>query len=134
MKAINPYLTFDGNAREAMTFYADALDAELSLQTFRETGNDAPGVGDRVMHAEFRLGESTIFASDVQSGEWPSTGFAISLQTVDNLEAERLFAALAANGRIDVPLMPTPFASRFGMLSDRYGKPWMITTLQQADS
>ena len=134
MKAV-PYLFFYGACAEALAFYRDAIGAEIcALVRFRDMPGANPDAGDRVMHAEFRLGESTIFASDGQSGERPSTGFAISLQTVDNLEAERLFAALAATGRIDVPLMSPPFASRFGMLSDRYGKPWMITTLQQADS
>ena len=87
---------------------------------------------DRVMHAECSLGESTIFASDGQGSERQGSGYAICLLAADDVEAERLFAALGANGRINVPLMSTPFASRFGMLSDRYGTSWMITTPQMA--
>jgi PhnB protein len=92
----------------------------------------SPDAGDRVMHAEFSLGESTVFASDGQGGEGQGSGYAICLLAADDVEAERLFAALGANGRVNVPLMSTPFASRFGMLSDRYGTPWMITTPQTA--
>src|SRR4029078_3792863 len=96
MKAINPYLTFDGNAREAMMFYADALDAELSLQTFRETGNDAPGVGDRVMHAKLTEkgarsgtmagGATVIMASDSQPNDTVNVGNNIWL-TIDCTDA-----------------------------------------------
>ena len=133
MKAV-PYLFFYGACAEALAFYREAIGAEVrALVRFRDMPGARQDAGDRVMHAEFRLGESTIFASDGQGGEHKGAGYAISLQAADDLEAERLFAALAAKGRIDVPLMSTPFASRFGMLSDRYGTPWMITTPQTAN-
>ena len=70
---------------------------------------------------------------DGQGAEAPApAGFAIALQAGDDTEAETLFAALAEGGRVSVPLMTTPFASRFGMASDRFGTPWMITTPQIA--
>jgi PhnB protein len=132
MKAI-PYLFFYGACAEALAFYRDAIGAEIrTLVRFRDMPGASPDAGDRVMHAEFRLGESTVFASDGQGGEGQSSGYAICLLAADDVEAERLFAALGAKGRINVPLMSTPFASRFGMLSDRYGTPWMITTPQMA--
>jgi PhnB protein len=132
MKAV-PYLFFYGACAEALAFYREALGAEIhALVRFRDMPGASADAGDRVMHAEFRVGESTIFASDGQGGERQRSGYAISLLAADDVEAERLFAALAANGRIEVPLMSTPFASRFGMLSDRYGTPWMITTPQKA--
>jgi PhnB protein len=132
MKAV-PYLFFYGACAEALAFYREALGAEIhALVRFRDMPGASADTGDRVMHAEFSVGESTIFASDGQGGERQGSGYAISLLAADDLEAERLFAALAANGRIEVPLMSTPFASRFGMLRDRYGTPWMITTPQKA--
>jgi PhnB protein len=132
MKAI-PYLFFDGACAEALAFYRDAVGAEIrTLVRFRDMPGASPDAGDRVMHAEFSLGESTVFASDGQGGEGQGSGYAICLLAADDVEAERLFAALGANGRVNVPLMSTPFASRFGMLSDRYGTPWMITTPQTA--
>src|ERR1043165_6436037 len=104
MKAI-PYLFFHGACAEALGFYRDAIGAEIrTLVRFRDMPGSGPDAGDRVMHAELRLGESTIFASDGQDGERPSAGFAISLQAADDVKAERLFAALATDGRIEVPL------------------------------
>jgi PhnB protein len=132
MKAI-PYLFFCGSCAEALAFYRDAIGAEIrALVRFRDMPGAGSDAGDRVMHAELGVSESTIFASDGQGGERQSSGYAISLLAADDVEAERLFATLAANGRVTVPLMSTPFASRFGMLSDRYGTPWMITTPQKA--
>lgn len=132
MKA-TPYLFFHGACAEALGFYRDAIGAEIrTLVRFRDMPGASPDAGDRVMHAELRLGESTIFASDGQGSEGQGSGYAICLGAADDVEAERLFAALGAGGRINVPLMSTPFASRFGMLSDRYGTPWMITTPQMA--
>lgn len=130
MKAI-PYLFFGGACAEALAFYRDTIGADIrALVRFRDMPGARPDAGDRVMHAELGIGESTIFASDGEGGERQSAGYAISLLAADDVEAERLFATLAANGRISVLLMSTPFASRFGMLSDRYGTPWMITTPQ----
>src|SRR4051812_36065350 len=132
MKAI-PYLFFHGACAEALAFYRDTIGAQIrALVRFRDMPGASPDTGDRVMHAELGVGESTIFASDGQGSEGQSSGYAICLLAADDVEAERLFAALGAKGRINVPLMSTPFASRFGMLSDRYGTPWMITTPQMA--
>jgi PhnB protein len=84
------------------------------------------------MHAELDIDGSTIFASDGDGNDTRHSGFAISLQARDDAEAERLFTALSDQGAISVPLMSTPFASRFGMTTDRYGTPWMVTTPQPA--
>jgi PhnB protein len=132
MKAI-PYLYFSGVCAEALEFYCKAIGAEIrALARYRDMPGAAPDAGGRVMHAELGIGESTIFASDGQRTERQSGGYAIALQAVNDTEAERLFAALSAGGKIDVPLMTTPFASRFGMLTDRYGTPWIIKAPQTA--
>lgn len=133
MKAI-PYLFFGGTCSDAVAFYENALGAQVcSLARFRDMPGASPDVGDRVMHAELRIGESTVFASDGQGeGRPEGGGYALSLTVADDAEAERLFTALASEGRVDVPLMTTPFASRFGMATDQYGTPWMITTPQPA--
>jgi PhnB protein len=132
MKA-QPYLFFGGTCAEALAFYRDAIGADIrALIRFRDMPGAAPDAGNRVMHAEFGVGESTILASDGQGEGRQSAGYAIALQAADDVEAERSFAALSAGGRIDVPLMTTPFASRFGILADRFGTPWMITTQQPA--
>jgi len=133
MKAV-PYLFFGGTCAEAVEFYRDTLNAEVrALVRFHDMPGASADASDRVMHAELAVGESTVFASDGQ-GQGPSggAGYALSLIAADDEQAERLFEALAADGRVDVPLMTTPFASRFGMATDRFGTPWMVTTPQPA--
>jgi PhnB protein len=132
MKAI-PYLFFVGACAEALEFYREAIGAEIrALVRYRDMPGAGDDVGDRVMHAEFRVGESTIYASDGNGSGRRGGEYAIALEAANDVEAERLFAALTAGGRVDVPLMTTPFASRFGMLTDRYGTPWIVSTPQRA--
>jgi PhnB protein len=132
MKAI-PYLYFSGACAEALEFYCKAIGAEIrALAYYRDMPGARPDAGDRVMHAELSIGESAIFGSDGHGPERKSGGYAVCLQAIDDAEAERLFAALSAGGKIDVPLTTTPFASRFGMLRDKYGTPWIVQALQAA--
>ena len=127
-----PYLFFGGACTDAVEFYRDALGADVkTLVRFRDLPGATAEAGDRVMHAELAVGDSTIFASDGQGqGRPQGGGYALSLTADNDEEAERLFSALAEGGRIDVPLMSTPFASRLGMATDRFGTPWMVTTPQ----
>jgi len=130
MKAI-PYLYFGGVCAEALQFYRDAIGADIrALVRFGDMSCAHPEAGDKVMHAEVGIGESTIFASDGQATRRSDGSYAISLEAADDAEAERVFAALASEGRVDTPLMTTPFASRFGMTTDRYGTPWIVVTPQ----
>jgi len=130
----HPYLFFSGTCTKAVEFYRDKLGAEVrALVRFRDLPGAGPDAGDKVMHAELGFGGSTIFASDGRRDDGSKgTGYAISLQAADDLDAERLFAALADDGTIEIPLMTTPFASRFGKAIDRFGTPWMVTTPQPA--
>ena len=132
MRAI-PYLYFAGTCAEALQFYRNAIGADIRvLVRFGDMPGASSGAKDKVMHAEIGIGESTLFASDGQTAERLSGGYAISLQAADDTEAERLFAALSADGKVTAPLMATPFASRFGMVTDKYGTPWIVTTAQAA--
>jgi len=126
-----PYLFFGGNCTDAIAFYRETLGAEVrAFARFGDMPGSTEANADRVMHAELGIGETTIYASDAQGNERQGSGYAIALETSDDAQAEQLFAALADDGRIDVPLMTTPFASRFGMATDRFGTPWMVTTPQ----
>ena len=79
------------------------------------------------MHTSFRIGETTVIASDGQCGGRPSfQGFALSLTVPDEAVAERLFAALSDGGQVQMPLTTTFFAPRFGMVADRFGVSWMV--------
>ena len=92
-----------------------------------QPGMVPPGAEDKVMHASFRIGDSTVMASDGRcSGAASFQGFSLSITAPDEIEAERLFAALADGGQVQMPLTKTFFSPRFGMVADRFGVPWMI--------
>jgi PhnB protein len=128
---VQPYLFFDGRCEEALEFYKRALGAEVQM-LMRFKDNPEPqanptGAGDKIMHTSFRIGDSTVMASDGRCQGQPSfQGFALSLTASDDAEAERLFAALEDGGQVQMPLAKTFFSSRFGMVADRFGVPWMI--------
>jgi len=131
--SIQPYLFFDGRCEEAVEFYRKTLSAEVSmLMRYEESpephppGMVPPGYEKKVMHATFRIGDSTIMAADDCQGHPSFQGFSLSLTVQNEAEAERLFAALAAGGQVRMPLMKTFFSPRFGMLADRFGVPWMV--------
>ena len=76
-----------------------------------------------------RIGDTTVLASDGEgAGQSDFSGFSLSLTVSDDAEAERLFAALSDGGRVQVPMAPTPFASRLGLVADRFGVPWMVVS------
>src|SRR6266540_5467259 len=131
---IQPYLFFDGRCEEALEFYRGALGAEVTmLMRFKdspdphEPGMCPPGAGDKVMHMSFRIGDTTVMASDGRCEGRPSfQGFALSLAVGSEAEADRRFAALADGGQVQMPLSQTFFSPRFGMVADRFGVSWMV--------
>ena len=132
---VQPSLCFDGRCEEAVAFSTKTLGTEVTmLLRFQDSpeppqpGMVPPGAEHKVMHASFRIGETTVMASDGQCGGQPSfQGFALSLTVPDEAAAERLFAALADGGQVQMPLTTTFFAPRFGMVADRFGVSWMVT-------
>jgi PhnB protein len=134
---IEPYLFFEGRCEEAIEFYRKAAGAEVvMLMRFRdspETGNDSrmPADRDKIMHASFRIGDTTVGASDGSClGQATFKGFSLALKVDSETEAERLFNALGDGGTVHQPLIRTFFASRFGMVADRFGVGWMVLTKQ----
>jgi PhnB protein len=128
---IQPYLFFDGRCEEAIEFYRRALGAEVTmLMRFKESPDpemNPPGAGDKVMHLSFRIGDTTLLASDGHCEGRPSfQGFSLSLTAPNEAEAELLFMALADGGQVQMPLAKTFFSPRFGMVADRFGVSWMI--------
>jgi PhnB protein len=128
---IQPYLFFDGRCQEAIEFYRRAVGAEVTaLMRYKESpdpGMIQPGSEDKVMHASFRVGETTVLASDGRCGGQPSfQGFALSLTVSKESEAERLFGALVEGGQVTMPFTKTFFSPRFGMITDRFGVSWMV--------
>src|ERR1700736_5500298 len=103
---VQPYLFFDGRCEEAVEFYRTALGAEeIRLMRFKDSpqphapGMLPPGAENKVMHASFRIGETTVLASDGQCEGRPNfQGFSLSLTVPNEAEAERRFASLADGG------------------------------------
>jgi PhnB protein len=123
-----PYIFFQGRCAEAFEFYRKTLGAEItSVIRFSDLPGSPPDM-DQVMHAVLRIGDTIVFGSDAgeEKAVAKASGFALSLQVTADGEAERLFAALARGGTVEVALMSTPFASRFAKVTDRFGTPWMI--------
>jgi PhnB protein len=128
---VQPYLFFEGRCEEALDFYRKVLGAEVTaMMRFKESpdpGMCQPGAEDKVMHASFKIGDTTILASDGRAGGHPSfQGFALSLTVADESEADRRFSALVDGGQVIMPLTKTFFSPRFGMTTDRFGVSWMV--------
>jgi PhnB protein len=131
-RIVEPYLFFDGRCDEALEFYRQTLDAEVTaLFRFKDSPDPTmrmPGVDDnKVMHANFRIGETQVMASDGHCTGRPSfQGFALSLTVPTEAETDQRFGALAKGGKVQMPLAKTFFSPRFGMVADRFGVMWMI--------
>jgi PhnB protein len=131
---IQPYLFFGGRCEEALEFYRGAIGAEVQmLMRYKEAPEQPPegmlaeGFGDKVMHAAFRVGDSTLMASDgCGPDDCKFGGFSLSITVRTEAEADAKFAALAERGTVTMPLGQTFWAPKFGMLTDRFGLGWMI--------
>lgn len=136
------YLFFDGRTEEALDFYKKTLGIEVGmLMRFKDAPADPntppdpnckpPGNPNAVMHSSFKLGDQMVMASDGHCGGKPEfKGFALSLATKTESEAEKLFAALSAGGQVTQPLIKTFFSPKFGMLADKFGVNWMVLVAQ----
>ncbi len=126
------YLTFNGNAAEALAFYAQCLGGKvLFSMTYGESpmGADmAPEQKKKLMHGSMEARGHQLMASDAPP-EYPFEGykgFTLSVQSNDVKEAEKLFDALGAGGQVTMPYAPTFWAAGFGMVIDKFGVPWMV--------
>lgn len=130
---VQPYLFFDGRCEEAINFYRDKLGADVTmLMRFKdapeqEGGMTPPGSENKIMHASFRLGDTSVMASDGRCQGHPDfKGFSLSLNASSGDEAERMFSVLSDGGAVQMPLTKTFFSSHFGVVADRFGVSWMI--------
>jgi PhnB protein len=131
---VQPYLNFDGRCEEAVEFYRKALGAEvLMLLRFKDSPEPPradmvpPGSEAKVMHTAFRIGGTTVMASDCHcTGKPGFQGTSLALAVATEADAERAFAALADGGQVHQPLTKTFFSPRFGVVTDRFGVPWMV--------
>ena len=132
---VQVYLFMDGRAEEAIEFYKKTLAANVTmLMRFKESPDQSmcvPGSGDKVMHAYMTIGETGVMISDGRNTGQPKfEGFALSIATKTEAEADKLFNALAEGGKVTMPQSKTFFSARFGMLTDKFGVNWMILVAQ----
>ena len=129
---VEPYLFFDGRCEEALEFYKKAIGAEVTaLIRFKDSPDPTMVHGgadpNKILHAVFPVGETTIMTSDGRNQGKPSfQGFALSIAVKTEAETKKLFNALAEGGRVEMPLGKTFFSPSFGMVVDRFGIMWML--------
>jgi PhnB protein len=137
---VQPYLFLDGRCEEAIEFYKKSLGAKVEMMMrFKESpepqqpGMCPPGSDNKIMHACMRIGDTAVMTSDGRCEGKPNfQGFALSINAKTEQEAERLFAALADGGKVQMPLTKTFFSPRFGMVADKFGVGWMVLVETQA--
>jgi PhnB protein len=126
--SLNPYLNFNGDARQAMEFYASVFGGELTLTTFAELGAEGPDA-DRIMHAALNTDAGyIIMGADVPSSmEYePITGASVSISGDDAEVLRRYWDQLSASGTVRMPLEKQAWGDEFGMCADQFGVPWMV--------
>jgi PhnB protein len=139
-KRLIPYITMDGNAKEAIEFYEKALDAQqLFVQTFGEMPEnpDFPipvEVKGRIGHATLKVGETELMFSDTFPGSPFSSGNQVSICiSTDSVEqARKMFDALQQGGQVGMPLQETHFSPAYGNVTDKFGITFQIFTEAQS--
>jgi PhnB protein len=134
-----PYLNFNGRCKEAFEFYEKTLGGRIeAMFTHRETPASAfvsAECQDLIMHARLSVGNAVLMGSDSPPEIFQAMqGMSVSLHLPDTAEAERIFAALEEGGSVMMPIQETFWAARFGMVTDRFGTPWMINCEAAASS
>lgn len=130
---LNPYLAFDGNAREAMEHYQKVFGGELSINTFSEFGTPADQGGDEVMHSQLETPSGLVLmAGDLPPGMAPTRGtnVSISLSGEDETELRGYWDKLSEGGDVTLPIDKQMWGDIFGMFTDRFGVDWMVNIAQ----
>ncbi len=125
------HLNFKGDCEDALKFYEKALGAKRTFSvTWAESpmAKDAPkGWDKKIMHATIKIGDAEVMAADSPPGRYEQpSGFAMSLNVATPKEADRVFTALSEGGKVTMPLEETFWAQSFGMMTDKFGVPWMV--------
>ena len=127
----NAYLIFNGQCEEAFQFYEQAFGGKIEA-LIPHAGSPAESSvpaewAAKIMHGRLRVGDSTLMGSDAPPGRYQAPqGVFVNVGVKDPAEADRLFQALSENGSVIMPVQKTFWATRFAMLVDRFGTPWML--------
>jgi PhnB protein len=135
---MNTHVSFNGNCEEAFKFYEKALNGKI---TFMMNYEGTPAVAQvpadwrkKVIHASLDLNGGILQGCDAPGDRYQKPqGFSVALEINDAAEAERAFKALSAGATICMPMQETFWAQRFGMLTDRFGIPWMVNCSKVAE-
>lgn len=130
---VEAYVNFEGRAQEAIDFYKSAVGAKVEMvMRFKDAppevqGSMSPESKDKVMHASFKIGDTTILASDGYcTGKGSFAGVSLALTADSPAEAEKLFKTLSEGGQVTMPMAESFFANRFGICADKFGLSWMV--------
>ena len=132
---LNPYLNFDGNARDAMEYYQQVLGGDLRLSTFGEFGAQDSPIADKIMHANLETpGGFTLMASDTPPGaeHQPGNNITVSLSGDDADELRGYWDKLSASGTVSVPLEKQMWGDEFGSCVDQFGIAWLVNIGQSS--
>ena len=132
---LNPYLSFDGDARDAMETYKGVFGGELTVSTFGDMGQTDEGLKDKVMHSQLETPAGfTLMASDTPPGmeHQPGSTISVSLSGDDESELRGYWDKLAEGGQVTLPLEKQMWGDVFGMVVDRFGIAWMVNIGQPA--
>jgi PhnB protein len=123
---LNPYLAFNGNCEEAMTFYKNVFGGELELNRFGDFGPESHK--DKIMHAMLQADGITFMASDSPSESEVvfGTNISMSLSGTDEARLTQYFNDLATDGQIIMPMEKQSWGDTFGMVTDKFGLHWMV--------
>lgn len=130
---LNPYITFNGNAREAMEYYEQVFGGTLRVNTFGEYGADDQALADKIMHAQLETTSGyTLMASDTAPGMSfnPGDTVTVSLSGEDGDELRGYWEKLSAGGTVSMPLEKQMWGDEFGQCVDRFGILWMVNITQ----
>ncbi|HEU5472614.1 MAG TPA: VOC family protein [Actinophytocola sp.] len=132
---LNPYISYNGDARAALEFYQGVFGGDLTLSTFGEMGGADSPDADKIMHGQLETPAGfTLMGADTPTGmEFnPGTTIAVSLSGDDGEALRGYWKELSAGGTVDVPLEKQMWGDEFGMCIDRFGVSWMVNIAQPA--
>jgi PhnB protein len=130
---LNPYISFDSTARQAMEFYQGVFGGDLRVNTFGEFGQPDSPDADKVMHSQLESPSGfTLMASDTPAGmpRNPGDTITISLSGEDADELRGYWEKLSDGGNVTMPLEKQMWGDEFGMCVDKFGIPWMVDIVQ----